>query len=130
MGNNTRIFSDLDMNFTANPGTGDVFRRYDESAIKNSIKNLILTGHGERAFHPELGSPIRNLLFSNYTPMLVLSVRRAVEYLIENYEPRVVVLDVSVDPYEDDNEVQIGIYFKIKNTDATMAVGITLDRTR
>ena len=39
----TRTFSDLDLNFIANPVTKDVSKKYDESAIKQSIKNLILT---------------------------------------------------------------------------------------
>jgi hypothetical protein len=42
MANNTRTFSDLDLNFTKNPVTMDVTRRYDEDAVKNALKNLIL----------------------------------------------------------------------------------------
>jgi phage baseplate assembly protein W len=130
MSRNTRVFSDLDLNFTVNDSTGDIYKRYDEEAIKSSIKNLIMTSHGERPFHSELGSPIRNLLFENYTPMLVLTLRRAIEYVIDNYEPRVIVLDVVIDPYEEENRVDIGILFKIKNTETTLAVAFTLDRTR
>lgn len=126
----TRTFSDLDFSFNANPVNGDVFKRYDETAIKNSIKSLILTNHGERPFHPEIGSPIRNLLFENYSPMVVLTIKRAIEYLIENYEPRVVVLDVSVDPYMDENEIVVGVLFRIKNTNVQSVVSVTLERTR
>ena len=39
MANNTRTFSDLDLNFTLNPVTHDVTRRYDEDAVKNALKN-------------------------------------------------------------------------------------------
>lgn len=130
MARSTRIYTDLDLNFTANPNTGDVSKRYDENAIKNSLKNLVLTSNFERPFHSEIGSPIRNLLFENYSPMLVLSMRRAIEDLINNYEPRVEVLDVVVDPYDDGNEIQIGILFKVRNTETTLAVAVTLERTR
>lgn len=130
MSRNTRVYKDLDLNFIENPVTGDVSVRYDEVAIKNSIKNLVLTSNGERPFHSEIGSPVRNLLFENYTPMLVLSLRRAIEQLIDNYEPRVIVLDVVVDPYEDENAIQIGILFKIRETEREVAVTFTLDRTR
>lgn len=130
MARNTRTFSDLDMNFLANEVNGDVYKRFDENAIKTSIKNILLTSNGERPFHPEIGSPIRNLLFENYTPMLLLSIRRAIEYTLDTYEPRVQVLDVVVDPYVDENAIDIAVYFRIRNTDTTMAVTFTLDRTR
>ena len=39
---NSRTFSDLDLNFIANPVTGDVYKKFDENAIKASIKNLVL----------------------------------------------------------------------------------------
>ena len=35
MARNTRTYADLDLNFTANPVTGDVSLKYDENAIKN-----------------------------------------------------------------------------------------------
>lgn len=130
MSRNTRIYKDLDLNFIPNPVTGDISVRYDEIAIKNSIKNLVLTANGERPFHSEIGSPIRNLLFENYSPILILSIRRAIEQLIDNYEPRVELLDVVVDPFEDENEIQIGILFKIRETEREFVVAFTLDRTR
>lgn len=130
MARNTRTFSDLDMNFVASDTTGDIYKRFDDTAIKTAVKNLIFTTNGERPFHPEIGSPVRNLLFENYTPMLLLSIRRAIEYTLRTYEPRVEVLDVVVDPFVDENRIEIGIYYRIKNTDATMAVTFTLDRTR
>ena len=43
MANNTRTFSDFDLNFTAHPVTGDIVLKTDESAIKQSVKNLLLT---------------------------------------------------------------------------------------
>ena len=45
MARNTRIFSDIDLNFTAHPVTKDITRRYDESAVKTALKNLILTSN-------------------------------------------------------------------------------------
>ncbi len=63
MARNTRIFSDLDFNFTAHPVTKDVSRRYDENSVKTALKNLILTRNYERPFHSEIGSPIRSLMF-------------------------------------------------------------------
>lgn len=124
------IFSDIDLNFRANPVTGDIFANYDEKAIKASVKNLILTNHYERPFHSEIGSPVRNLLFENYSPMLILNIKKSIEQLIGMYEPRVQLLDVSVEPSVDESTVTLGILFKIKNTTSQLSLVVTLERTR
>jgi phage baseplate assembly protein W len=130
MARNTRIFSDLDLNFTPHPVTGDLVRKYDENAIKQSIKNLIMTRHFERPFHSEMGSPIRELLFDLITPVTALMVRRAIIDLISNYEPRVKLLGVEVIPSEENNSMYVSITFKMVNTEAPLSLEFLLERTR
>ena len=124
------IFSDIDLSFEPNPSSGDIFKVTDEVAIKRSLKNLILTNHYERPFHSEIGTPLRSILFENYSPMLVINIKKAIEYLVGFYEPRVTLLDVVVDPFEDESQVNVGILFKIKNTSNQLALVVALDRTR
>jgi phage baseplate assembly protein W len=130
MARNTRIFSDLDFNFTAHPVTKDIARRYDDNAIKAALKTLILTKNYERPFHSEIGSPVMALLFEPATPMLEATLRRAIIDVINNYEPRVEVIDVIVSLLEDENSVDITIEFKIVNTERPLTLDITLERTR
>ena len=63
MPTNTRTFTDLDLNFTAHPVNKDVATKYDEQAIKQSVRNLILTKNFERPFHSEIGCQVRGMLF-------------------------------------------------------------------
>lgn len=130
MANNTRVFSDLDFNFTLNPVTHDVARRYDEDAVKNSLKNLILTANYERPFHSEIGSPIRRLLFEPATPLLGAMLKRTITDVINTFEPRVNIIDINavVDP--DETSVDIVIEFTILNTTAPIQLELTLERTR
>jgi phage baseplate assembly protein W len=130
MARNTRTFSDLDFNFTAHPVTGDIVRRFDESAIKNSLKNLILTSNYERPFHSEIGSPIKRLLFEPATPMLQVMLERAISDTVHNFEPRVELLNVDVVVSEDTYEVYVTIEFQIVNTTAPLTLDLTLERTR
>jgi phage baseplate assembly protein W len=130
MARNTRIFSDLDLNFTAHPVTGDITRRFDEDAIKQSVKNLLLTRNYERPFHSEIGSPIRQLLFDLPGPMFNVMLQRAVIDVITNFEPRVSIIDVRVDDYSDANEVYITLEFKIVNTERPLTLDLALERTR
>lgn len=130
MARNTRIFSDLDLNFTPHPVTGDLVRKFDEAAIKQSIKNLIMTRHYERHFHSEIGSPVRELLFDLATPVTALMVRRAIIDLISNFEPRVKLLGVEVIPSEENNAMYVSISFKIVNTESPLSLEFLLERTR
>lgn len=130
MAKNTRIFSDLDFNFTKHPVTHDVSRRYDEEAVKNSLKNLILTNNYERPFHSEIGSPIKRLLFEPATPMLGAMLRRTIQDVINTFEPRVNIIDIIVMSNADDNSIDISIEFTILNTTAPITLDLTLQRTR
>jgi phage baseplate assembly protein W len=130
MARNTRIFSDLDLNFTPHPVTGDLVRRFDDQAIKQSIKNLIMTNHFERPFHSELGSPIPALLFEPMTPLTTLMIRRSIIDLISNFEPRVELSEVDVIQSPENNAVYVTITFKIVNTELPLTLDLVLERTR
>lgn len=130
MARNTRIFTDIDLNFTAHPVTGDVARRYDENAIKQSVKNLLLTRNFERPFHSEIGSPIRQLLFDLPGPLFNVSLRRAIIDVINNFEPRVNIIDVVVNDESDSNAVYITLIFTIVNTTQQITLDLALERTR
>lgn len=130
MARNTRKFSDLDLNFLANPNTGDVSKKFDENAIKQAVKNLIQTNYYERLFHPEIGSQVRGLLFEPYSPMLDAMLTRAISNTITNYEPRVQLISVDVRSNPDNNTVYVSITFKIINTERPITVDFILNRTR
>ena len=59
------VYSDIPMFFSKNSFTGDVNLKKDSNAIKESIKNLILTMNYERPFDAEFGTPAANGLFEN-----------------------------------------------------------------
>lgn len=130
MAKNTRTFSDLDLNFTKNPVTKDVSRRYDEDAVKNSLKNLILTNNYERPFHSEIGSPIRKLLFEPASPMLGAMLKQSIGDVIRNFEPRVQIIDIICIVAQDEYTIDVSIEFTILNTTAPITLDLTLQRTR
>jgi phage baseplate assembly protein W len=130
MARNTRLFTDIDLNFTAHPVTKDVTRRFDENAIKASVLNLLLTRNFERPFHSEIGSPIRALLFELPGPMFTVMMQRAIIDVINNFEPRVEIIDVRVNDASDNNAVYVTLEFKIVNTERPITLDLTLERTR
>ena len=130
MARNTRTFVDLDFNFKPHPATKDVGMRYDESAIKQSIRNLILTKPYERPFRSYLSSPVMTLMFENITPMTTSLLKRTITDTITNHEPRVDVLNVEVSYTPDQNAVHANVEFRIKNTQTPLSVNLLLERTR
>ena len=130
MAKNTRNFSDIDLMFIANPVTGDLSKNYDENAVKQSIKNLVMTRNYERPFNSSIGSQIYNVLFepiSNITPNLV---KQMIVNTINTFEPRAKLIDISVLLTPDSNSLYVTIVFAIINTVTPITMSLTLERTR
>ena len=130
MPSSTRQFADLDLNFTPHPVTGDVGFKKDENAVKQAVKNLVLTQNFERPFHSEIGSSLRSLLFEPATPMTKEILRKTISDTITNFEPRVDLIDVEIRYKLDDTAVDVRVIFKIVNTFTPIDVNLTLERTR
>ena len=125
----SRTFSDIDLNFIPHPVTGDIVKKYDESAIKASIRNLVLTSNYERPFHSEIGSQLRNLLFEPMSPITIQLIQNTIGQTIKNFEPRAILLSVVANYSPNNNSVYVTVNFQIVNTTTPQTVSITLERT-
>ena len=108
-----RQFVDLDLNFKRNPITNDVVSKKGQNAIKQSIKNLVLTRIGEKLFNPIVGSYVYNLLFDNIVPETTIALQTSIEDVINTYEPRAIVNQVIVDPDPNNNGYLITLIISI-----------------
>ena len=124
------FYKDLDLDFTRNVVTNDVVKIEDVNAVKRSVKNLIQTNHYERPFHPEIGCGIRELLFENFTPLTGIFIKRKVEEVITNYEPRARLSQVAVNEQPDRNGIQVTVYFYVMNIPEPVSVTTLLQRIR
>jgi uncharacterized protein len=124
------LYSDFFKDLTVNPISGDLALRTNEEAIKESMKNLILTNRGERLFQPNIGSDVMASLFENATPVTLKILEERVRDVINNFEPRVSIIDVDVTSLYDDNRVQVTIYFYVKNREDPLSVDVFIDRVR
>jgi predicted component of type VI protein secretion system len=125
-----RIFRDLDLAFGANPVTGDVNKKYDDNAVKQSIKNLILMRPYESPFHPEVSSQVNNLLFELPTPITAELIKTSIIQVITKFEPRVQQFEVSVTDMTDQNAYSITVQFMIKGSITSTTVNTLLYRSR
>lgn len=127
---NTRQYSDLNLLFTTNQDTLDITKKYDDEAVKTSLKNLIQTRNYERPFHPEIGCQIFSLLFENFTPITKQVMKRTIFDVIEKFEPRVTVLDVKVRDRIDTNDISIELVYRLNNSDRPITLNTAISRVR
>ena len=116
----SRVYKDLHLNFTVNPVTSDVTTVTDVNAVKRSVRNLLLTNHYDRQFHPEIGSNVQALLFENFGPITANQLTRTIEEMIANFEPRARVESVECFPLQDRNTYDVRIYFYVENMPAEL----------
>lgn len=124
------LYSDFHKDLTINPLSSDLAIKTNEESIKESLRNLVLTDRGERPFQPNLGSDIRASLFENATPVALKIIEERVRDVINNFEPRVSLIDVDVVSLYDDNKVEIVIYFYVKNREDQLSVKIFIEKVR
>jgi len=125
-----RTYTDLDLDFTRHPVTNDVVKIEDVNAVKRSVRNLVNTQFYERPFHPELGCGVRDLLFENFTPMTGIFIRRKIEEVLVNYEPRANISSIAVNENQDRNGINVEVNFYVLNLPNPVSVTTTLQRIR
>ena len=110
-------FKDISMSFKTNPLNDDLIGIKDANAIARSLKNIVFTQPGEKFFDPDFGSRISESLFENVDDVSELAIEDEIRSSIINFEPRVNLLDVNVDPNVDDNEMNVIIQYEVTGID-------------
>ena len=93
------------MSFKTKPLNDDLIGLKNTSAIARSLKNIVFTQPGEKFFNQDFGSRITESLFANVDDVSALAIEDEIRSAIINFEPRVNLLNVSVNPNIDDNEM-------------------------
>ena len=125
----SRGFKDLAISLKANPNTKDFSAVKNENAIKQSVRNLVLTQFGERPYQYDIGSRLTGLLFEPFDVFLAEDLRDEIYNTIQRLEPRVEVDAVNVREGIDENSIDIGIRYKIIGQQQSQTVEFLLERT-
>ena len=110
-------FKDLSMTFQANPLNSDLIGLKNEHAIARSIRNIVFTLPGEKFFNENFGSQISGILFENVDNLTASIIVDEITNSIENYEPRVNLLNVEAFPNFDNNAFDVIITYEIIGAD-------------
>ena len=126
----TKSFSDLNLKLTLHPVRKDIMPLKDDAAIKNSVKNILLTNFFERPFQPDLGANLRALLFEPADAITRVAIRDSVKNKLTEKEPRIEDVTVIVENDDANNAYRLTIGFNIKQIEKTETVEIILKRLR
>ncbi len=127
---NEVVFSDIPLDFEVHPLTNNLIPLKNERAIKQSVRNLVLTNFYENPYNGLLGSNILSSLFENYSPLVGSQIKKDIEQVIVNNEPRVTIVEIILDADIDYNGIKITIIFTCVNSLIPISVELLLDRVR
>ena len=125
----TRQYEDIDLTFAKRP-SGDVYKKKDAAAVKQAVKNLLLTNFYEKPFLPFFGGDLRALLFELADDTIESDVYDRVKQAIETYEPRVQIIQVEVNAQPNINDLSVTIVFKVISTEEEVSYTTNLTRLR
>ena len=122
-------YTDIDLTFTNRP-SGDIYKKTDAAAVKQSIKNILLTNRTEKPFNAVYGGDLYSLLFDLTEGFDEIGLKEMVTVAIGNYEPRAQVLEVNADVNPDYNSIRITVIFQMVTTLQVETVQVSLTRLR
>lgn len=124
----SRSFTDILISMQKNPFTLDASVVKNDSAIKQSIKNLVLTAPGEKLFRPLIGSKVNRLLFEPLDPFTADTIKDEIINTINQYEPRVQLTEVIVTPIYEGNKLNVSIEYRIVGLPIVETISFVLQR--
>ena len=110
-------FKDISMTFQSNPLSSDLIALKNETAIARSIRNIVFTLPGEKFFNENFGSRVSRSLFENVDEISASIIRDEIRNSINNYEPRVQLIEVQTIPDYDDGSFDVVINYRIIGAD-------------
>tara|TARA_B110000285_G_C15043661_1_gene573139 strand:+ start:264 stop:680 length:417 start_codon:yes stop_codon:yes gene_type:complete len=127
----TKPYSDFDFPFKKHPVTGDVPIKRDVEAVKQSVRNILLTRRGEKFFDPDFGGSLTEFLFENFDPIVKAEMEMRIINTLKNHEPRVRVLNVEIEDMSYRNALSLKLEVQIKSPEnMTTDIEFIIERLR
>ena len=123
-------YSDLNLQMIPHPLKKDIIPLKDDAAVKNAVRNLLLTNFFERPFNSTMGANLRGLLFEPNDAITRLAMEDGIRNVLEQHEPRIENINILVETTANENEYRVVVVFSIKEDDSVQDIEINLRRLR
>ena len=122
-------YTDIDLSFAKRP-SGDIYKKTDAAAVKQSVKNIVATNRLEKPFNDDFGADITSLLFELANDETSQQIRQNIDNAIYIYEPRAEVLNIDVSDRIDTNTINVTVTFKVVSTEEVVTLTSVVSRLR
>ena len=127
----TKPYSDFDFPFKKHQVTKDVPIKRDVEAVKQSVRNILLTRRGEKFFDPDFGGSLTEFLFENFDPIVEAEMNQRIVNTLRNYEPRVKVLNIEIEDLSERNALHLRLEVQILSPEnLTTDIEFIIERLR
>jgi len=116
----SRGFKDISFSFGKHPISNDLVALTNESAISRAVRNLVLTKIAERPFNRDLGTKVKDALFENFDAITANIIEDEIRFILNRYEERITIRDVSVLHDNDSSIVECKIKYEIVGRPETL----------
>ena len=124
-----RWYTDIDLNITPHPSSGDLVLKQDKEAVKRSVRNIMLTNNYERPFKPNFGANLRGLLFELADDMTKFEIRNQISEALEMLEPRVRVDNIFLTQSKA-NTMHVNLHYGVVGVKEPQELEVILQRVR
>jgi phage baseplate assembly protein W len=98
-----------------------------DRSVRDSIRIILATRPGEQLMRPRFGAGLQNFLDEGNTVALRRQIQTAILQNLQNYENRITVDAVDVDPVAGaPSQVQVQIHYRVLRTNQPRQLGATL----
>ena len=122
-------YTDIDLNITPHPSSGDLVLKQDKEAVKRSVRNIMLTNNYERPFKPNFGANLRGLLFELADDITKMEIRNQISEALEMLEPRVRIDEIYLTQTRP-NEMNVNLHYGIVGSREPQEIEVILQRVR
>ena len=125
----TPIYKDLSLTLAKHPGSGDILKKTNVDAVKESMRTIIFGKPFDIPFTPNSGGNLRGLLFEMLTPSTLAAAKRNILLSLSEFEPRAVIEDLYIGE-SSEHGINVGVLFHVQGTVASQTLNFTLKRER
>lgn len=98
-----------------------------EQSVRDSIRVILMTRPGEQLMRPRYGAGLENFLDEGNTITLRRQIQTTIMQNLQNYENRITVDAVDVDPVPDaPGQLQVQIHYRLLRTNTPQQIGLTM----
>lgn len=107
-------YSDLDLQFTPHPLSGNTAPKINIDAIRQSVRILLSLGPYDIPFQSNHLTNMRQTLFEPITVVTKSGLEKRIDWVLKTFEKRIEVISINVNPLVTDDGLDVTIIYKIR----------------